>query len=285
MLYKIYIEHANQTILWNTIKNVGILNEVFHDEANKIAWFKSIIEMFYTSIPKGQPYIPSELNLKNKETIAYMVENLKLRMVQNSKMTTRSMPPQQPQGQSLVSSSVGSSMQNRFSESNTPTPIYSRNNSNRNDSFLANVTERQKEYDSMNKKPLPPSEDIFENKIEDTAISNMDELIKQHMKQREEEIAMYAQQPGMSMPSPAGGAPPLLSIMDTSSVKDNSNDAPLRLKPANSLGEPHEKKVVWATDILNSIMELKTEIAEIKTMLSNLPQIINSSNENLKNMN
>jgi hypothetical protein len=47
MLSQKYIDHTNQTILWNTIKNIDLVNEVFGGSLNaenmKVSWFKSII--------------------------------------------------------------------------------------------------------------------------------------------------------------------------------------------------------------------------------------------------
>lgn len=231
MLSQKYIDHNNQTLLWNTIRNADLVNDVFGGNINaetmKVSWFKSIIQTFYESIPQTAAFIPALLNEKNKETISYMVENLKT--LKNTKLNKNVQP-------------IQSSGQNQFIEKNAPTSIYSRNGTNRSDAFLANFTERQKEYDIMIKKPAPLSEDIFENKIEDTAISNMDELIKQHMKQREDELSMYA------LPVPPN-QPKISSV-------DNAPHV-----------ESGEKKITWAADILHVITELKSEMAEIKALL------------------
>ena len=244
MLSQKYIDHTNQTILWNTIKNIDLVNEVFGGSLNaenmKVSWFKSIIESVYESIPKTAAYIPVLLNEKNKETISCMVENLKT--MKNTKMNKNTQAIQPP-------------IQTQIIGKHAPSSIYSRNGSNRSDAFLANFSERQKEYDNMIKKSAPPNEDVFENKIEDTAISNMDELIKQHMKQREDELSMYA------LPVPPA-TPSVLIDKPTSS----------------SSGEVcGEKKITWANDVLQAITELKTEMAEIKALLvemKNTPKII-----------
>lgn len=242
MLSQKYIEHNNQTILWNTIKSIDLLNEIFGDNPNsenmKISWFKNIIETMYSSIPRNTGYDPSALNAKNKETIGYMIDNLKT--MKNTKIN-KNMQPIQP------------AIQNQFIGKNAPTSIYSRNGTNRSDAFLANFSERQKEYETMIKKPTPPNENIFENKIEDTAISNMDELIKQHLKQREDELSMYA------LP-----APPLSPVVP---VLSNSENTGIQVLVNKSTTDSGEKKVIWATDVLNAINELKREIAEIKLIV------------------
>ena len=257
MLSQKYIEHNNQTILWNTIPRVELLNDVFKaTAAGKIAWFKSAIESIYSAIPTHIKSQPELLHMKNKETIAYMVENLK---TMKNTISNRSSP-------SSIIVAPAPSMQNHFVGESTPTTIYSRNGTqNRSDAFSMNVSERQKEYDNMVKKPLPPTENIFENKIEDTAISNMDELIKQHMKQRESEINIYA-------------AAPTSANALTSSSLDNSISSSRHTLPAihieSSVPKHNEsssdKKIAWASDVLNAIMELKQEIGEIKTMLSEI---------------
>ena len=47
--------------------------------------------------------------------------------------------------------------------------------------------EKQKEYDNMKTKQAPP-EPNFKEHVEDTAIENMDELIKQHQQQRQMDL-------------------------------------------------------------------------------------------------
>jgi predicted small secreted protein len=246
MLSQKYIDHNNQTILWNTIKNVDLLNEVFGNAENmKVSWFKNIIEFFYTSMPKNTVYESGVLVAKNKETIAYMIDNLKT--IKNTKINKNIHAIQSPP----------SNIQNQFVGNNSPTSsIYSRDGTNRTNAFLANFSERQKEYENMIKKPAPPTENIFEDKIEDSVISNMDELIKQHMKQREDELSMYA------MPAPPG----TLNQSEPTGVQVSLKS------PAPSIGLTHpvetgEKKVIWATDVLNAINELKNEMAEIKNLL------------------
>jgi hypothetical protein len=74
---------------------------------------------------------------------------------------------------------------------------------NNNAIFYKNeFSQRQKEYETMLEKKSPDAPD-FSEKIEDGVISNMDELIKTHLQQRENELKMYGPPPISNPVKPA----------------------------------------------------------------------------------
>lgn len=127
---------------------------------NKSQWFKTIIRDFYENDGKN---INNQTDLKtiNKSTIAYMVHSLK-------------------QMNTALPSNSG--MTERITH------------------YTEQFNDRQKEYERMTAKPPPPQIDKINEKIADEAITNMEELIKQQLNQREQELKMFGQQPAASVP-------------------------------------------------------------------------------------
>jgi hypothetical protein len=172
ILQMAYIHPDNQTLLWNTIQKAPNFEKL---GINKTQWFKSIIKEFYDHEGKT---IRNQIDLQNinKSTIAYMVHALK-------QMST-----------SLPSTSGSAE---RMSSALPSTSGSAERMTQYNDEF----NNRQKEYEMMNAKPLPPQMDQVNEKIADEAITNMDELIRQQLAQREQELKMFGQSPQQIQPS------------------------------------------------------------------------------------
>jgi len=188
----LYVHPENQELLWKIINKSPILGQMEQSSLHeKQKWFKSIIQLFYDktgqetvamgNVTKNSEHSTySQLKQLNQDTIIYMVENLRKQLGQN-KSTGISSPSYQEHNNSFSRADVYNSLPTHDQYSLRPPP-----KTNIND-----VADRQKEYESMLAKPLPP-EMNFSEKIADEAISNMDELIAQHKKQREDELKQYA---------------------------------------------------------------------------------------------
>jgi len=180
---------------------------------NKTQWFKSIIQDFYENEGK---FIRTQIDLQNinKSTIAYMVHALK-------QMST-----------SLPSTSGSAERISQY-----------------NDEF----NNRQKEYEMMNAKPLPPQIDQVNEKIADEAITNMDELIRQQLAQREQELKMFGQSPQQIQPS--------------ATKQDNVAIEPIATE---------KKSVSWKNDIdRKEIDELREMVLQLKETVESLKKQIN----------
>jgi hypothetical protein len=119
----------------------------------------------------------------------------------------------------------------------------------------------QKQYNSMFETPKPTSVD-FGEKVEDTAITNMDELIERHKKQREIELQEY---------KPA----PTSTLEDSSRVKI-LQDVPERELRATVIPD---KKVQFNlptdyTHLSNEIDAIKTKLEHMNDTLLNLVELI-----------
>ena len=170
-----FIHPENQKLLWNTIQKVPLFNANISIQ-NQNFWFKQIIGDFYNR-NQYRKLNSLELQELNKETIGYMIKQLK----NISPTSVQPPPPQIPQP-------IGELKPNFFTE---PT---SHRIESKSESYSRQFLERQNDYNSMIKKEIPP-EPNFQDKIDDVAIDNMEELVKQHLKQRELEVQMFSPPP------------------------------------------------------------------------------------------
>jgi uncharacterized small protein (DUF1192 family) len=238
-----YVHPENQKLLWNTIQKTPIFNNLGSQQTQ---WFKSVIQHFYEEYPNAKTIkTKDELQTINRATISFMVNSLK-EMFQ---------PKQTPTPSSETS------------YENTSLPSTTGSNervSYYNDQF----NNRQKEYESMNAKPLPPTNSIVDEKISDEAITNMDELIRQQIEQRELELKMYGQSP-MSKK---------ISINEDVQIPIN---AVIHAELNNEIVEERPKRNVSWKDENNELTELKKIVAE----LSDTINIMKEELERLKNQN
>ena len=173
----LYIHPENQELLWKIINKHPLIEKMgqgsLHEKQN---WFKHIIQLFYDKTG-GEILDLQKLKQNNQDTILYMVENLK-NSGSNNQMSTSNIG-------TLANGSLNY-MERNVAEQTSLRPPPKTN--------VTEFGERQKEYNNMLAKPLPP-EPNFSEKISDEAISKMYEIIAQHKKQREDELKQYAPSP------------------------------------------------------------------------------------------
>ena len=153
-----FINNENQELLWKTISKIEGFNRIFYPGSPNSAniWFRSIIQLFYQEYPVIKK---EELQGLNRKVLSYMVENLK------------------SMGQPIM-----------VDRSITEPVYYSEK---KDETYQKQFMERQQQYDSLLKKPTPPTPTFNEN-IKDEAISNMEELILNQKKLREEDAKLIA---------------------------------------------------------------------------------------------
>jgi len=182
-------------------------------QKSKEEWFKSIISKMYSTLP--QNITPTMLFNTNKETLTIMNRDLQNKFSVEKKV---------------------------LEKEKTVEPIYSRNaiSGNRVETLNREFSERQKEYERMTQKPVGP-EVSFEEKRDDGVIKNMDELIQNQLREREDDlnkITKTFQQNPETIRIPSNS--PILSIkeeikMDFSEMIQNE--------------EPTKKRVSWNVDV------------------------------------
>jgi len=152
----LYISHENQTLLWQMIQKTQQFNTVFQNSP-----LESKTTWFKNQIQTIYSTLPPNItreHLKqcNRDTLTNMIKDL-----------TKIQP----------------NMIDR--------PPYSRLTK---DPSVKSITEYETQYRSLLETPKPKIPD-FAEKIDDQPISDMDSLIKEHQKQREEELKNYGPPP------------------------------------------------------------------------------------------
>lgn len=214
----LYILPENQTLIWNTISKMSH----FQQKEHKQQWFQNIIQQFYD---KSNPNINvPELRSLNKETLQYMIQDLK-----------NNNSPSYP---GFSSSSL---FQNNSLESNTMESrdfLMEQKKTKINNQF----ENRQQEYGTMLQRPKVEAIDFSEKKDDDVPLENIDSLLQRQMKEREYDIQPLQSKTPKSE-TPKSETPKLKSI------KPNEKDMPLSLEIQN-LDEPEKqpKQVSWAQE-------------------------------------
>lgn len=272
----LYLLPENQTLIWNTISKVSH----FQKKDNKEQWFRGVIQQFYDNT---KPSINvQELRLLNKETIHYMVKELKNNYEQPmeyNNFSTNSFFPN-----------------NSLDTNNTQTRDYLiEQKQNKINSHFEN---RQQEYGTMLQKPQVSEIDFAEKKDDDIPLENIDNLLQKQLKEREYEIQPIQ----TNTPKELESQSPKKII----TTEENSN-APINLNVQNLEElEKTPKQVSWAPEIeqgisieefqqfkkqMQDFMEnmkdeiilLKEEIQEIKQEFQN-KQMGKETTEKMKNI-
>jgi len=232
ILMSLFIHSQNQSLLWNIISNMDITRTIFVEGSpQKSIWFKNIIEEFYIKY-YGRKLSLDELRELNRQVITYMVDNLKTIHRNTAK-------PQLVQTQVQLE----------------PQTVYSRNAPQE---YNEQFDKRQKEYETMVKKPLPPEVNFSEN-IKDEPISNMEELIKEQMQMREYEIS--------SMLRPG----PVVQVPTTNNITIHKEEN-VALEHDKEIDEIKSKKVSWSDEstIQQDLDLIKGQIADLYNIVQQL---------------
>jgi hypothetical protein len=143
-----------------------------------------------------------------------------------------------------------------------PQTIYSRSTAiNKTEQYNEQFGLRQKEYETMVKKPFVQEVNFSEN-VKDEPISNMEELIRQQQQMREYEIsAIQRQGPGPG-PVPSQG-PTNITIFKEENVS---------VQPDNEIEESKPKKVSWSDEstIQQDLDLIKSQIADLYAIVQRL---------------
>lgn len=167
-----YINKRNQEILWNSANKMQCFHSIL-DENYKKDLFKYVIEVFYEN-NKNRRLVQYELIEINKKTILHIVELLTKESVENKTNHSCNIDLQEEE--------LPITFENTYKKQPKQT------------TYSQEYLNRQKDYEFMMKKDVPNNDGLFENKIEDKAIENMEELLQQQIKLRELEIQTINQE-------------------------------------------------------------------------------------------
>lgn len=159
----LYVVPENQELLWNVINKNIFVQQYFSKfpPEKQHQWFQSVIRIFYEKY-KTSTISVNDLHTINRETMSYMIENIRQLSMQPAPITTVQTPPHIPE--------------------------------NKQDAYNNEFQHRQQEYKQMVERKTPEGID-FREKTADSAISNMDELIRLHTQQRANELNQYSPPP------------------------------------------------------------------------------------------
>jgi hypothetical protein len=185
----LFIHPENQELLWNIVNQNPYLVSMLSNQSveQKQKWFKSIIESFY-NLNAHRNLDKIQLNQLNKDTLSYMIQNIRVAPpIDNNYLYDRN--------NRTVNTFIDNNkkpIEQPNKQPNIPTPPMVPDN--RSELFNRQFQERQREYENMLEKKAP-EEVNFSEKLEDGVISNMDELIKRQILEREAEYKLYSPPP------------------------------------------------------------------------------------------
>lgn len=231
----LYVTNKNQDLLWNVINKNKQITSYFNQSPNENIneWFKTIIRVFYDK-NHNKNLNMSELNNINKETIVYMLKSI--REKENTVSVSNNTAPSN----------------NTTSVMSIPTPAIVPDN--RSALYTSQFEERQLEYSNMIKKQVPDTPDFTEG-TNDGVMTNMDDMIKQQMQQREYDMNTHMSSPNIVQPS------------------ENVNST-LISPPVSTQSTDFEK-------YKDDIIELKKQIKLIEETLSNQTLLIGNMQKEL----
>jgi len=168
----LYINNQNQQLLWATINKTPMFSVFGAGIPNyRETWFKNIVQMFYNKYPVINDI--ASLQRINKETISFMIESIKSNLPIHAPIGTPDSIPN-------INSYKNSDYISKDAERIKKQEVY-------NSAF----EQRQQQYEQLFAKP-PAPEVNFSEKLDDAPISNMEELIEKHKREREDELNKYA---------------------------------------------------------------------------------------------
>jgi hypothetical protein len=232
----LFIHPENQKILWSVVTNNENFKRVFlkSSQHDKEKWFRNIIEYFYNK-NANNIVTKDQLNFLNRDVIVFITNQLK----QIQQPSNAVPPPSQPMQEPMTSFSRNMNYDDK-------------KEMNPNQQF----NERQKDYETMFSKPPPPDINFSEN-VKDDVITNMDELIKMHERQREQELQMFS---------------PGVNVQNSNTIVIDNETKDVVLKPDDIDTSKHKKAVSWSNNTENNeeIHLLKTQISELTLIIQNL---------------
>ena len=237
----IYISKTNQELLWNVISNNNMIQQYFINKQinTKHEWFKTIISSIYEKY-KDQHITTSMLSTINKETISYMIQNIR------NSMNSHSM-----NSHSMNSHSMQSPHSNLI---NTPNIVPNLESTLQENQY----NNRVKDYETMNARHVPDNIDFSDNK--DEYITDMDTLLQNQLKERANDEISYNNQ--SIIPKQHTNVPTL--TIHNQEISINTQQLP-NLDNDENVKNSTKKTVKWEVDIETNkqIQNITQNIAEL----------------------
>lgn len=264
-----YVQNENQNLLWNAVQKIPQFQLMSNNDKNSL--FRDAVKVIYTNKTKNRRISSNDLKELNKETIQYIIQQCK------------NASPQIYQNNINYSFS-----ENRELDTMRPIQPISDIKGSRQEQYVSEVANRQREYENMMKKDVPP-EPNFKEKIEDTAIENMEELLQRQLKQRELDIQNITNNSILPPPTPRQKVPKKVQIVEKLDLSEYSEDnlevptidIPSASKPQNEADfDVLNQKIDHLKHNLDMIFDiLHGMIHGIKSDFQKIHNMIESQNE------
>ena len=230
----LFIHKENQEILWKHISQTEVFHRAFAQrpqyESNE--WFRNVIHLFYQESLRQQIESKAALTAFNRNVLGYMIQDLTKRSATK---------PEHP----LLNDRM---VMNNYQPPKTKEDVF----------YSQEFSQRQNDYNELLKKPEPPKVSFGET-VRDEVITNMDELIQQQMRMREQMMVAPAQSASNSSLSSAAK----IHIHNDESAKTVTWKEPVIELPA-TIPTP-------TVDLLNG---MKTELGELRNQVVELRSIL-----------
>jgi hypothetical protein len=219
----LYINHENQRILWESIQQHPSIDLIPQEHRND--WFKNKVKDVYETIPKPwfhRKITTEELNLLNHSTIRRMLGDLKPPVAILPPDASTTFPASSPNATVLRTSVLGS---NQYQQPVNNTEMYGNHMSDQRAVIYPSYNEesmdvgiksahtpmiqqryleKQQELESMLRQPNPTTTVDFKMSTLDEPITNMEELLKKHAREREQDLALDPRVTTMIPPNSSG---------------------------------------------------------------------------------
>jgi len=256
----LYVHPDNQTLLWKIIDNNEMVTQFFSRSSPQIKdkWFKEIIRMFYEKM--GPRMMSSqELMQVNRDTISYVIASIKEETDRRAQPMTPNFPTQK--------------------EGISTPPVVKEN---KQELLNQQFDMRQQNYQQMFDRKAPDNID-FREKLEDEPIANMEDIIKSHMKQREEELYKFAPPPPLPLPVPLSVPlqSPMTLVIDDSS-KNNIQLHPIEIQDPDPIRQ--KKSVSWSEEKHAAKEVEREEINYLKILIQEMMKKISALEEEIDSL-
>jgi hypothetical protein len=239
----LYIHEENQKLIWDSMNKIPQFQQFEGEREN---WFRSIIEQFYEH-NKFKLLSVQELQQLNRDTVLYMIKDLKELQKRDSFQPSHSpfMSFSEP-----TSISQSSPQVIKFPSGNLEGKAVTRDYmmEQKQEELNKQFSTRQQEYGEMLKYGPTSEVDFRATGGDDKPIENMEELMQQHLKQREYELTQpkAGNSDGLQLDVVNLGGN---ALSGTSSSVNNSTSLSPNLIYNKITSESTPKNVKWSSNL------------------------------------
>lgn len=211
-----FISIPNQEVIWKSFQRIPQTKNIPLVELHK--WFQSTMSIVYSSIQANRIQ-----NVNQQQLLEYNREVVKMLMVRVKEYNNQLQPPSTPLPPQPPSQTQPNPIQPVQSDTSMQTQFYETPEERTQRIFQ----EKQKQFQNFHQKPdLPNPKELFQeptNDNDDGAIQNVDALIEEYQKQREQDVPQYE-----PIPQPNATTTTVESNPVTTSTNNNPSNQELQ---------------------------------------------------------